>query len=74
MQLTRTTVRLNPTIKKAAQTKAIDMNVSLQDLFNKALENYLQQLAEKKAEKLVFHSQDMRVKLDKLSREDIYAD
>lgn len=72
--LSRTTVRLHPQLKKAAETKALELDITFQDLFNDALHAYLKDLSHKKAKKIVFHSQDLGVPLDNLTREDIYAD
>ncbi len=74
MYLTRTTVRIEPGLKKAIQAKALELNINFQTLFNQALRTYLDQLAQHKAEKLVFKSRDLGIPLNNLSREDIYAD
>ena len=74
MQLTRTTVRLQPQIKKAAERKALELDISFQALLEKAVEAYLYQESQHKAHQLVFHDKKMGVPLDQLDREDIYAD
>ena len=74
MQLTRTTVRLQPPIKKAAEIKALELNISFQTLLNQALELYLRLESNKKAKKIVFNTKDIGFSLDNLTREDIYAD
>lgn len=72
MQLTRTTLRLKTSLKKQAEKLAYEEDKSLQDIFNLALESYLKNKAERKAKKLVFHTHNLGVPLDKLTRDDIY--
>lgn len=74
MNLQRTTVRLEPTLKKAAERKALELDITFQDLFSEALRQYLQKKAFTKAKKLVFHTQSLGTPLDNVSREDLYAD
>ncbi len=74
MQLTRTTIRLEPPLKQAAQVKALELNINLQTLINHALKAYLKGLAKGAAKKIVFNSKAMGAKLDNLTRDDIYAD
>lgn len=74
MQLIRTTLRLKEDLKKRAEKKAIDEDTSLQDLFNRALELYLDQQAKHKAKKIIFKTHDLGVNLDNLRREDFYPE
>ena len=74
MQLIRTTLRLKGNLKKRAERKAIDDNTSLQEIFNRALEQYLEKDAKKQARKIVFKTHDLGVNLDNLRREDYYPD
>jgi len=74
MHLIRTTVRLNPPLKKAAEMKALELNITFQALLERAVEKYLQYESSQKAKKLVFKSRSMGSPLDDLTREDIYAD
>jgi hypothetical protein len=74
MNLTRTTVRLPEPLKKAAVTKALELNITFQDLVSQALSSFLNQMSRKKAKKIVFPSHDLGVPLDNLTREDYYAD
>jgi len=74
MQLLRTTIRLDHVLKKAAKQKAIEENISFQDLMQRALKNYLIFESKKKAKKIIFKSQAIGAPLDNLTREDIYAD
>lgn len=73
MQLIRTTLRLKRDLKKAAQKHAADKDVTLQEVFNIALEEYLRKGAEKRAKKIIFLSQNLGTKLDNLRREDYYG-
>lgn len=72
MQLIRTTLRLKDNLKKRAEKKAIDENTSLQDLFNRALEQYLEKETKRQARKITFITHDLGVALDNLRREDYY--
>ena len=74
MQLTRTTVRFRSPLKKAAEMKAVELDITFQALLERALELYLNQESYKKARKLVFRDKNIGVPLDHLNREDIYAD
>lgn len=74
MQLLRTTVRLTPPLKKAADKKALELNTTFQALLERALENYLQQDSRRIAQKLIFRDRNLGAPLDELSREDLYAD
>lgn len=74
MQLIRTTLRLRENLKKRAEKKAIDENTSLQNLFNRALELYLEKDAKKQAKKITFITHDLGIPLDNLRREDFYPE
>jgi len=51
--LVKTTLRLKENLKKAAAKRAIDEGKSLQDVFNKALENYVSRKQEQAETKTV---------------------
>lgn len=70
--LMRTTLRIEEDLKRIAEHKALEENTTLQEIFNKALESYLQTEAKKKAKKIVFKTHDLGVPLDNLTRDDIY--
>lgn len=72
--LVRTTLRIEEYLKKTATQKALEMNTSLQEIFNRALEQYLEADAQKHAKKIVFKTHDLGAPLDKLSRSDYYSD
>ncbi len=74
MQLIRTTLRLKENLKKRAEKKAFEENESLQTIFNRALEQYLEKEAKKQARKIVFKTHDLGVALDNLTRDDFYPD
>lgn len=74
MQLVRTTIRIQQPLKKAAEKKAQELDISFQLLLTKALEQYLAQKSKVKAQSIVFDDKNIGVALDNLSREDIYAD
>ncbi len=70
--LVRTTLRIHDHLKKSAQRKALEEDTTLQDIFNKALEQYLQNQAKKEAKKIVFKTYHLGKELDNLTRDDIY--
>lgn len=74
MQTTRTTVRLQKPLQIAAKKQAQDLDISFQTLVTRALEAYLNNVSQKKAEEIIFKSRSIGAKLDNLTREDIYAD
>ncbi|MBI4066483.1 hypothetical protein HY411_02090 [Candidatus Gottesmanbacteria bacterium] len=74
MQLVRTTVRLRPDIKKAAERKAVEEDTTFGYIVHRALEDYLAKAATHKARRLVFHTHDLGVPLDNLTRDDYYPD
>lgn len=74
MQLVRTTLKLRKDLKKEAERKAWEDDTTLQELFNKALENYLYKQARKEAKKIVFKTHHLGEPLDNLTRDDYYQD
>lgn len=72
--LVRTTLRIKEHLKKSAQQKALQDDVTLQEVFNRALEHYLENEAKKEAKKIVFKTHDLGVPLDNLTRDDFYDD
>ncbi|MFZ1721939.1 MAG: hypothetical protein WAU07_05545 [Microgenomates group bacterium] len=74
MQLIRTTVRLHPQIKKAADKRAVDLDITFQALLEKALKAFLNQKSRKQAQKIVFKDRNIGTPLDHLDREALYAD
>lgn len=74
MQLIRTTLRLKEGLKRRAEKKAFEENVSMQTIFNRALEQYFEKEAKKQAKKIIFKTHDLGVPLDNLRREDFYPE
>jgi len=72
--LVRTTLRIKENLKKSAEQKALQDDVTLQEVFNRALEHYLENEAKKEAKKIVFKTHDLGVPLDNLTRDDFYDD
>lgn len=72
MELVRTTLRIRRDLKREAQRTAFEQQVSLQEIFNRALEKYLNKRASQKAKKIIFQTVDLGVPLDRLTRDDIY--
>lgn len=74
MQLIRTTLRIRKDLKKLADNEALKTETTLQEIFNKALENYLTKTAKEEAKKIVFKTHDLGEPLDNLTRADYYDD
>ena len=74
MQLVRTTLRLKPNLKKAAERKALEEDTTLQEIFNMALEKYLESEGKKEAKRIVFGTHRLGAPLDNLTRDDYYPD
>jgi len=70
--LVRTTLRLKENIKRSAEKRAHEQNTTLQEIFNNALEDYLDKEAKKYAKKIVLKKHDLGVPLDNLRRKDYY--
>lgn len=70
--LVRTTLRIKENLKKSAEFKALQENISLQDIFNQALEQFLNKQAKIEAKKLVFRTHKLGAPLDNLTRDDFY--
>lgn len=70
--LVRTTLRIKESLKKSAQLKALQDDVTLQEIFNRALEDYLEKEAKKEAKKMVFRTHKLGEPLDNLTRDDFY--
>ena len=74
MQLIRTTLRITERLKKDAQRKALEENISLQEIFNRALERYLDDEGRREAKKIIFKTHSLGKPLDNLTRDDYYQD
>lgn len=72
--LIRTTLRIKENLKRAAELKALQDSISLQEIFNRALEDYLAKEAKIKAKKIVFKTHHLGEPLDNLTRDDFYPD
>ncbi|HEX8932355.1 MAG TPA: hypothetical protein VF810_04320, partial [Patescibacteria group bacterium] len=63
----------NEHLKKSAEHKALEENTSLQEIFNRALENYLEQTGKENAKEIIFKSHHLGESLDNLTRDDYYS-
>lgn len=72
--LVRTTLRIKEQLKKNAEKKALQDDITLQEVFNRALERYLENESKKEAKKIVFKTHDLGVPLDNLTRKDFYPE
>lgn len=73
MKLVRTSLRLKSNLKKEAERIALDKNTTLQEIFNRALEEYLNKAAQNKVRKIVFKTHNLGKPLDNLTRADYYS-
>ena len=74
MQLIRTTLRIKENLKDALEKQALQEKKTLQELFNDAIENFLQDKAQRKAKKIIFKTHNLGVNLNGLRRKDYYGD
>ena len=72
--LVRTTLRIKENLKRMAQRKALQEDLTLQEIFNRALGDYLEKEAIKKAKTIVFRTHHLGEPLDNLTRDDFYPD
>lgn len=72
--LIRTTLRIQDNLKRNAERKALQDDVTLQEVFNRALEEYLEKDARKQAKKIIFQTHNLGEPLDNLTRDDFYPD
>ena len=72
--LIRTTLRIEEKLKKTAEHKALQDDITLQEIFNRALEDYLKKEAKKEAKEIIFKTHHLGKALDNLTRDDFYPD
>lgn len=72
MQLVRTTLRLDKSLKEEAKELALKEKTTLKEVFNKALSDFVMNKARNRAKKMVIHAHDLGVNLNNLTRDDIY--
>lgn len=72
--LVRTTLRIKEDLKRSAERRAVEEDTTLQDIFNRALENYLLTQVKKDAKKIVFKTHNLGESLDNLTRDDFYPE
>lgn len=72
MSLTRTTLRIDSNLKRAAEKRAHEEATTLQAVFNEALEQYLHKKARARARSIIFRTHDLGSPLDDLRRDDYY--
>lgn len=72
--LVRTTLRIKEHLKKGAEEKALQDDITLQEVFNRALEDYLQKEAKKEAKRIVFKTHNFGVPLNNLRRKNYYPE
>lgn len=70
--LVRTTLRIKENLKKTAEHKALRDDVTLQEVFNRALENYLENEAKIEAKRIVFKTHNLGRPVDNLRRADYF--
>ena len=72
MQYTRTTVRIQTPIKKAADLLAAQGNLTFQTIINQALSKYLNSAQQDIAKKITFKTVNLGKGFDNLTRDDYY--
>jgi hypothetical protein len=72
MNLTRTTLRINSSLKREAEKRAHEQNTTLQAIFNDALSEYLDNQSRNKAKQIIFRTHDLGTPLDNLDRSHYY--
>lgn len=72
MKLVRTSLRMREELKKAAESYAFREETTLQNIFNDALEYFLNTKKTRKAKKIVFRGHNFGVPLDNITRSDYY--
>ncbi len=70
--LVRTTLRIEENLKKTAEHKALQDDMTLQDIFNRALSHYLEVQSKIEAKKIVFKTHNLGKPLNNLRRADYY--
>lgn len=73
MDKIRTTLRIEKQLKTAAERRALELDTTLQDIFNTALRNYLTKANEIKVKDILFYDRPISAKLNDLKREDYYV-
>jgi hypothetical protein len=72
--MVKTTLRIQDGLKRAAQRQAIEEDTTLQDIFSRALEDYLQRTTTQKKRKINFITHDFGEPIDNLRRDDYYPE
>lgn len=72
--LMRTTLRIEENLKRIAERKAFEEDTTLQEIFNLALQEYLEKSARLEAKKIIFKTHHLGEPLDNLTRDDFYPD
>lgn len=74
MKLVRTSLRVREDLKKDAEYYAFKRELTLQDVFNTALEQFIHGKKPIKKTKIKFLTHSLGVPLDNLTRSDFYGD
>ena len=74
MTLVRTTLRLQGNLKKMAEKRAFEEDISLQEIFNRALASFLESEAQKEVKKIIFKTHNLGKPLDNIKRADFYSE
>lgn len=68
----RTTIRLDRGLKYLIAKMALNRGIKQQDIIKKAIREYLEKQGKVQAKKIMFPKHNLGVKLDKITRDDIY--
>ena len=70
--LVRTTLRIEEKLKRIAEYKALQDDTTLQQIFNRALEYFLEKESKIEAQRIVFKTHNLGKPLNNLRRADYY--
>ena len=70
--MTRTTIRLDPDLKYLVAKMALEQGVRQQDIISRAVREYVARKSRKQAHKFILPRHNLGVKLDRITRDDIY--
>lgn len=72
MKTIRTTLRIEESLKKAVEQKALNENTTFQKLFNDALRMFINDLSKKKSKEIIFLKKAVDKKINNLTRKEFY--
>jgi hypothetical protein len=74
MKTVRTTLKINKNLKLTMDRYALENGITLQEILNRAIEEYLDKIMNNQPRKIVFYDQPIGGKINNLTRSDYYED